>query len=270
MSRTIAVLITCFNRREKTLECLRRLHLQQLPENFSIEIFAVDDGSTDGTSEAIAKDYPEVRVIRGTGSLYWAGGMRLAWAQAAKISPDYFMLINDDTEIVPGATAQLIDIVGEPLNERIAVAAIADPESRKVIYGAYRNGVNGNIPSGSRVTGCSTFNANCVLLTSAVHAVLGIFDATYTHGMADHDYGYTASRAGIDIIQSEEVLGECYPNSRSGTWQDPGVPRRKRWELVNRPKGLLWREWLYYCRRNLGWKWPAYFIGPYLRIFFRK
>src|SRR4051794_17710906 len=95
----IAVLITCFNRRKKTLACLQRLEQQRLPEKAKLEIFLTDDGSSDGTAEAVRERFPYVRLYRGTGSLYWAGGMRRTWGFARLYDPDYYLLLNDDTDL---------------------------------------------------------------------------------------------------------------------------------------------------------------------------
>ncbi len=268
--RTIAVLLTCFNRREKTLNCLRRLEFQQLPAQHQLDIFLVDDGCTDGTGDAVRSQFPYVHVVQGTGSLYWAGGMRLAWSTAASTRPDYFLLLNDDTEIVPEAISNLLTITGSPEARIIAVAAIANPANGNIIYGAYRNGIIGNLPVGDPKDHCHTFNANCVLVPAAVHRELGILHHAYTHGMADHDYGYIASRAGINIVESPAALGTCPPNPTRGTWKDTSLSRAKRWQLIRRPTGLLWRDWLFYCRRHLGWKWPYHFISPYLRILINR
>ena len=47
--KTIAVLLTCHNRKVKTISCLKSLYEATLPKGFSLEIFLVDDGSVDGT-----------------------------------------------------------------------------------------------------------------------------------------------------------------------------------------------------------------------------
>ena len=266
----IAVLITCFNRKAKTLECLARLAAQELPPRHHIKVFLVDDGCTDGTGDAVRQQYPQVNVIQGTGSLYWAGGMRLAWNTAASTNPDYYLLLNDDTVILPHAISTLLHIAGPPDRRTIAVAAIADPANGKTIYGAYRNGITGNLPEGDPKHHCHTFNGNCVLITSAVFREIGILSGAYTHGMADHDYGYAASKAGVNIIESAESLGSCPPNPPQGTWKDTSLPRARRWSLIHRPTGLPWRDWLFYCRRHLGLKWPYYFLSPYIRILFNR
>ena len=56
----IAVLLTCHNRREKTLSCLKNL-LEQNLEDIDLSVYLVDDGSSDGTSDAIKEHFPEVQ-----------------------------------------------------------------------------------------------------------------------------------------------------------------------------------------------------------------
>jgi GT2 family glycosyltransferase len=86
---SIAVLITCYNRKEKTMQCLRALFDQNgLGNEFNIEVFLVDDGCKDGTVEVIIQDFPQVTIIQGNGNLYWNRGMYLSWKIAVK-TKDY-------------------------------------------------------------------------------------------------------------------------------------------------------------------------------------
>ena len=50
--KQIAVLLTVFNRKEKTLLCLKNLYQQTLPNEYRIDIYLTNDGCTDGTPEA--------------------------------------------------------------------------------------------------------------------------------------------------------------------------------------------------------------------------
>ena len=80
MIPTIAVLLTCFNRRAKTLAALEALFKQDgAGTTFALNVFLVDDGSSDGTGDAVRGAFPQVHVIDGTGDLYWNGGMRRAF-----------------------------------------------------------------------------------------------------------------------------------------------------------------------------------------------
>ncbi len=53
MTHVLAVVMTCHNRRETTLRCLRELEAQTLPAGWNMRTYLVDDGSTDGTSAAV-------------------------------------------------------------------------------------------------------------------------------------------------------------------------------------------------------------------------
>ena len=51
----IAILLTVFNRKEKTIKCLHNIKAQSLPTDTKLDSYIVDGGSTDGTVEIIKK-----------------------------------------------------------------------------------------------------------------------------------------------------------------------------------------------------------------------
>ncbi|HXC05496.1 MAG TPA: glycosyltransferase, partial [Bacteroidia bacterium] len=61
------------------------------------------DGSTDGTKEMIVREFPTVSIVFGTGLWWWTRsineGIRFALHHHR---PDYFLLLNDDSQIKPG------------------------------------------------------------------------------------------------------------------------------------------------------------------------
>ena len=82
--KDIAVLLTVFNRCEKTISCLKNLYAQKLPKNVSFDVWLTDDNCTDGTPLAVAKEYPEVHILTGEGILFWNRVMKNAWEAASK------------------------------------------------------------------------------------------------------------------------------------------------------------------------------------------
>ncbi|MFD2255853.1 glycosyltransferase family 2 protein [Luteolibacter algae] len=260
----MTALITSHNRRNHTLTCLERLYGQILPAGTHLGVILVDDGSNDGTADAVQKQFPQVRVIKGSGNLYWCGGMREAWKAAAPDDPEYYLLLNDDTHLREDALNRLLKIVISPDSRIIGVATIADDLTGEVNYGAVHNSKGLLRPSDSE--NGDTFNANCVVVPRAVFKELGILHHTYTHAMGDTDYGIQATRRGIVIKKSSEFLGTCGSNPVTGTWRDKTLPRIQRLRLLQQPKGLPFREWVVFCKRNMGWKWPYTSISPFLRI----
>ena len=88
----IAVLITCHNRKNKTIRCLNNIFNQKYKGNIKFKVFLVDDNSSDGTNKAIKSLFPLVKIIKGNGNLFWAGGMRLAWKKALKDKKNMIIL----------------------------------------------------------------------------------------------------------------------------------------------------------------------------------
>lgn len=262
---TIAALITCHNRREQTLACLDLLRSMALPDSIALRVVVLDDGSTDGTAEAIQRDFPDAMLLYGNGSLFWCGGMRKVWTVSAAENPEYYFLLNDDTILSINSISCLLDIAGPPDSRVIAVAAIQDGRTGARTYGGIR-GASGGVTVSGRLEACDTFNANAVLIPRAVYQEMGIFHKAYTHAMGDFDYGYEATRRGIRVIQSSGFLGTCSHNTLAGTWKDRTLSRRERLRRLQSPKGQPWKEWVTYNRRNAGWIWPYRCISPFLRI----
>ena len=65
--------MTVHNRREKTLACLKLCYeqIESLRSEYAFSVYLTDDASTDGTAEAVSREYPDVNIIKGNGSLYW-------------------------------------------------------------------------------------------------------------------------------------------------------------------------------------------------------
>lgn len=262
--KTITALLACYNRKEKTLGCLRNLEIQHLPA-YELKYVVLDDGSTDGTGDGIKHEFPAARIIRGDGTLYWCGGMRVAWTHAAEEDPDYYLMVNDDTMLDPDALQVLLQLAPSADERIIAVAAIRDPETGLATYGGQRNNSALIEPDG-HAHDCDTLNGNAVLVTRAVYREIGMLHSAYSHAMGDLDYGYMAKRHGIRIIQSPRYLGTCPRNSQQNTWMDRALGRRERLRLLCGKKGLPFSEWMTFNRRNSGWKWPARTISPYVRV----
>ena len=66
----IAILLTVFNRKEKTIKCLRNITAQSLPADTKFDIYIVDGGSTDGTVESVKTQFPHVN-IKTVDGVFW-------------------------------------------------------------------------------------------------------------------------------------------------------------------------------------------------------
>ena len=173
--KSLAVLLTVHNRCSQTVKCVKALYVQELLVGVQFDVYMVDDGCTDGTSEAIQEQFPDVNIIRGDGSLFWNRGMWTAWNEAVKNKIyDYFLWLNDDTFLVKDAIAQLIDICDKYNNEVIVVGATKASDRTVLTYGGH---MSTGIPkcNGTPIE-VNGFNGNIVLIPNAVYSILGNLD----------------------------------------------------------------------------------------------
>ncbi|MDZ7578807.1 MAG: glycosyltransferase family 2 protein [Candidatus Nanopelagicales bacterium] len=260
MALRLAALLTSFNRKPQTLACLGALQSQGSPER-EISIFLTDDGSTDGTADAVLAAHPEAVVIHGDGQLYWAGGMALADQAASRTDPDYFMWLNDDTILDPEALDVMFEISDEHPGA-IVVAATRDPATSILNYGGrLRLGAHPQKfrPAGEsdQVQEVDAFNGNCVLVPRAVRRRVGPIDGDFPHAYADDDYSLRADELGIKILQAPGTLANC-PSNPPGPRSGRFVPA---WRDLQSPKGLPWRGQVRYLKRHGDWRWPFWLVA---------
>lgn len=273
----IAALVTSHNRRETTLGSLAALQQQELPDGVSIELFHVDDGSVDGTTHAVAELFPNAHQFSEDGTKFWNGGMLAAWSAAIRSGPyEGYLWLNDDTVLLPDAVAQLVRCFRASASERtagpIVVGTCVDPSSGEVTYGGivklagWRPLKFAKVQKSCSAQDCDTMNGNLVLVPSSVVDTLGLLDPSFTHGMADFDYGLRARGTGTRILLAPGVHAECEANPVIGTWRDQSLPLAKRIELITRPTGLPPRDWWRFTRRHGGHLWWAVFLSPYCKL----
>lgn len=239
MRKRLAVLMTCHNRRKMTLRCMRELLAQLGKED---RVFLVDDGSTDGTGNAIESFNAEaqrrgeaarVSVLVGDGSLYWAKGMRKAW-DAAGDDWEGYLWLNDDTDLANDAIFRLMSHVSCPHSSALPQVLVGDivDERGKKIYGLGDDGL---------------FNGNFVFVPCAVVRKVGRICDGYAHAWADSDYAMRCMRVGIEVESIGEVgKAEAHPLRPSLT----GKRLVERWRLLFDPKGWNLHDLWLYRRRN--------------------
>ena len=106
----VSIIVLNLNGLEHLDTCLKSVAMTTYP-NF--EVILVDNGSTDGSVEHVAKRYPSVRIIRNNRNLGFAAannvGIRLT-------KGDYVILLNNDTEVDPNWVSEMVQVAeSDPL-----------------------------------------------------------------------------------------------------------------------------------------------------------
>lgn len=246
---TIAVLMTCYNRKDKTLQCLDALYKNEIPQGYTFNVFLVNDGCSDGTPEAIRELYSSVNIIEGDGNLFWNRGMYTAWKEAAKEDYDFYLWLNDDTFLMQDAIKLILEASKEKPRS-IIVASTCNANGEPTYGGRYKGIL---ITPNGIMQKCDTLNGNFVLIPRIIFQAIGNLDKVYHHSIGDYDYGYRARKAGFMIYSTKEYLGYCERKLQKPKWKSKEIPLFQRIKNLYSP--LSYSEpfqYFYYEMKNRG------------------
>jgi GT2 family glycosyltransferase len=275
--KRILALATCHNRRAKTLRALRSLIRQKIPAAYKLEVCLVDDGSTDGTTEAVRHAFSEVVILQGSGGLFWAGGMRFAWETYARHENfDYLLVFNDDIALYDGALSRLLDTANELEGHghwAFAVSgALRESSSESIAYGGVIRSSRwhplrfAKLPPTEQIQECHTLNMNFALISSGAIARVGFLSSEFAHGKADYDFGLRLRGSGGRVVLAPGYLGECDTNPISARSAAVNLAFTERWRRLTSIKEQSPRERAIYFRRHAGFLWPMWWAAPYVRV----
>jgi hypothetical protein len=262
----VAAVLAAYNRRDLTLACLRSLRAQRLP-TVTLDVFVLDDASSDGTGERIAEQFPEVTLLHGNGRLYWNGGMRRAFGAAIAGDYDHYLWMNDDTQLEDNALAVLLD-TKRRLRDRgeeavIVAGSTRHPETGELTYGGvvqpyrWRPFKTVLVEPGDAPRPCDTMNGNATPICCTKHGSRLPTRATTGREMSDFDYGLRTRAAGCSVWIAPGTIGTC----ASHPGEEPmGRELRRLWSIKELSPG----PWAVYTRRWSGRLWPVYWLSPYV------
>jgi GT2 family glycosyltransferase len=101
-ANNISVIIVNYNTRQLLLDCLHSL--EENPNGLSVDIWVVDNASTDGSVAAVQSSFPEVHIIANDSNLGFARANNQALRKA---SGDIMLLLNPDSRVQPCAFTKL-------------------------------------------------------------------------------------------------------------------------------------------------------------------
>jgi GT2 family glycosyltransferase len=105
----LAAVVTAYNRQDFVGICCQALCDAAGPD-LDVQIFVMDNGSTDNT-KAVAEAVGErVRVIRTEDNRWVVGVINRGFEAACASNPDYVLVLNDDTQFLPGALQHLVQV----------------------------------------------------------------------------------------------------------------------------------------------------------------
>lgn len=218
----VEIVTPVYNRRDITLQCLKSLSRIK-KENFDVHIIVVDDGSTDGTFQAIQENYPEVELIKGDGNLWYTGGINRAIEAALKHKPDYVLTINDDGIFDENFLVNMIDCAEKYPKSVIGSLLLLWDTPHKLFQtspkwdvwsGGFRHWQNQTVWTvPEKPWEVEIIVGNCVLFpVKAIHEVGLMNEKRYPH-FGDAEYTPRMRKNGWRLLIEPRARVFCKPNN---------------------------------------------------------
>jgi len=219
----VGIAIPVHNRRATTLRALGSIARADR-RGLDVKTFILDDGSRDGTGEAIARAFPDVRVLAGDGTLHYAGGTNRAITAALEWGADHVVAANDDSIFHEAFLQRLVHTA--TVNHKSIVGALlllwSQPHRVFQVGLKWRTWYGGwQVPE--QLTAFTVppepwpvevLVGNCLLLPAAAIRAHGLLDERrFPLGWGDVQYTVRLRRAGWQLLVDPRARVWCEPNT---------------------------------------------------------
>lgn len=208
MSVRLHILLPVHNRRAVTVRFAEALARQTWK---GFQLVLIDDGSTDGTAEAVRAVLPDTVVITGKGDWWWAGsldqGCRLLERTGVR-DDDVVLFINDDLTLADDFLERAMAEV-EPASGTVLLARQLDAVTREEV--GYGGGVRVDVARMRFAATDVPEEINClptrgVFMRWRDYRVTGGFRPEHLpHYLSDYEFTYRAWRNGLRLKVAENA-----------------------------------------------------------------
>lgn len=262
----VVIVVLSWNRRDQTLECLQSLQDAWFG---GAQAIVVDNGSRDGSVEAIRDRFPQLDVIALPENRGFAGGCNVGINAALQRGAGAVLLLNNDTKVAPDFLGWLV----QSMNEHPRAAAVSgavlrfdNPEVLDVAYLeiffghglVHRRGVNALPGQGFDVERQIDVGVgSCLLLRREAIMRVGLLDEEYFAYHEEVDWCFRARQAGFEIwYQPLSRIWHHGSRSTSDVAATTPPPRESSVPQLENPIPLTWNP----VRTYLGARNAARFV----------
>ncbi len=231
----MAVLFSCFNRKESSIRCVKSLINSASKVNeLDITFYVWDDGSTDGTPGELKLLSDRINVHIGPGQYYWSKSMNAIMREAVIGDYDLYLMVNDDVAFCEDALETLYGDY-KVSGGKCGIVGSMKYEGQYT-YGGRDRDYYGIIPDG-QLNRCYYSNWNCFLIDRYVVEKVGLICGKYKHAGGDFDYSCRMNRKGIPQFIASKYVGECEIDHAVPQYLNPKLKVSERMKALFSVKG---------------------------------
>lgn len=218
----VEIVTPVHNRKALTLGCLRSIAALDRT-GLDVRVVVVDDGSSDGTAEAIAAEHPDVDVVRGDGTLWFTEGTNVGVRRALTRQPDFVLMINDDQVFDSQCLRVMVETArAYPRSVVGALLFLWDTPDRLFqtapVWDTWRGGWRHWYHQSSRTVPDRPWTVdlivgNCVLVPADAFRECGLMDARHFPNFGDAEFTPRLRKAGWQLVIDPRAHVRCQPNT---------------------------------------------------------
>ena len=105
----LGVIVLNWNGGEGLVECLKSVYASE-DCGAEIVVYVPDNASTDGSIDAVGREFPPARVIQNGGNLGFSGGNNPGWRQAVADGAEWVFFLNNDAVVAPDCLRRMLEV----------------------------------------------------------------------------------------------------------------------------------------------------------------
>jgi len=256
----ISIIIPHYRGKEILCDCLQSVRKTRYKNR---EVILVDNATVDGSLQGIEDDYPEIKLVRNSENLGYAGGCNSGLSHAAG---EYVVFLNDDTVV----SASWLEHLVAPCEQDRTVAAVQPKilSLQQPGYFDYAGGAGGLLDrfgypfakgrifftleadKGQYDDGGDIFWASgtAMLVRKSVLEQVGTFDEDFFAHMEEIDLNWRIHLAGYRVVSAPKSIVQ----HRAGSTLTPDSPQK----LFLNHRNSLYMLIKNYELKNLLWIFP--------------
>ncbi len=252
--KTTAILILNWNGAGLTLECLSSL---KKVHGDHIKKLVIDNGSTDGSTEKIHQQFPEIEILKLDKNYGFGGGNNRGFMHAMELwNPAYCIFLNNDTTVDPGFVKELLTPIEEHSDIHCTVPKIYFYDKPDLLWyagGRINFWLGKTWHRGIRELDSDSFNLMeeteyatgcCLCIRSNVYKSLGGFSSSYKMYAEDADLSLRIrSKGGAIMYCPRSIIMHKVSASVGGLFSLKKIIRKTRGNLQLLLDYANWYHW---------------------------